>query len=777
MAEPTLAEQVNAARAAIDERAADALAAAYRTQLRAVLRDTLRKFRSVGLTAAADWSPPVLADVLSTTVDTRRIRQRQATAAGHVSGTYSSMVPGVEFGVTHPITQGLLDRLGERAEALGHGLRQPVADAIADGWARGLSVDQTAALIREKVGESIGWRAEMLARTDLNGLSNGGGQIAVQQLNEAAGKAGEKPPIQSKTWLSSRDGKVRDTHAEADGQTVPVDQSYSVGGEPLMYPGDPSGSAAEVMNCRCTELYGDVPAGPPEAAANLAAAETVLLIDGVSHPITSSIVREAAGFRSAPDVPLTASDEEALAMSATETDTDTTSDATGAAWVSDVAFEGVATGDGRFIVEGALSWRTPPLTLMSMIETPDFGGHAGAQVAGRMDTFERLTSGVRLDGMAIEKGAPVIRSSGVFDIGDRGSETERMVTDEIMRGVSVDLAIHAWAFRDPETGEIIETDDASEADWERAFMGELQMAITDAEIMAATVCPTPAFADAQIALLASASPAPVRLPKVWLNDDGTLMTSVYAPAVMVPFTAEFDGPSALVAAAVAPVTPPREWFFTPEADHAVPLTFTDDGRVYGHIAAWNSCHTGFLNGQWSQCVTPPRSQSQYAYFHVGELPTAEGDLVPIGKLMIGEAHAPITGGPATARSHYDRTGKVGAYVRAIDGAHGIWISGVLSERLDDTDRRDLHANPPSGDWRRIDGGMELIAALSVPVPGYPVTRSQMALVAGADGDLVVGALILSGGVEDEPVADETAAALDAAVSGPDALHDLIDPAV
>jgi hypothetical protein len=30
-----------------------------------------------------------------------------------------------------------------------------------------------------------------------------------------------------------------------------MDQAFEVGGEMLMYPGDPAGSAGNVINCRC----------------------------------------------------------------------------------------------------------------------------------------------------------------------------------------------------------------------------------------------------------------------------------------------------------------------------------------------------------------------------------------------------------------------------------------------------------------------------------------------------------------------------------------------
>ena len=49
-------------------------------------------------------------------------------------------------------------------------------------------------------------------------------------------------------------------------------------------------------------------------------------------------------------------------------------------------------------------------------------------------------------------------------------------------------------------------------------------------------------------------------------------------------------------ASVAPLKPPREWFERPEAREPTPLTFTADGQIYGHLATWDTCHRGFLNG-------------------------------------------------------------------------------------------------------------------------------------------------------------------------------------
>lgn len=54
-----------------------------------------------------------------------------------------------------------------------------------------------------------------------------------------------------KTWVATLDDRVRDSHAELDGETVAIDEPFSNG---LMCPRDPDGEPAEVYNCRCTMI-------------------------------------------------------------------------------------------------------------------------------------------------------------------------------------------------------------------------------------------------------------------------------------------------------------------------------------------------------------------------------------------------------------------------------------------------------------------------------------------------------------------------------------------
>jgi DNA-binding ferritin-like protein len=183
--------------------------------------------------------------------------------------------------------------------------------------------------------------------------------------------------------------------------------------------------------------------------------------------------------------------------------------ATGRRWRSVLVLEGVETDDRRLIDPGALAWRDLPLTLMAMTETSE-GGHVGAEVAGRIDTITRNP----------ETGEVV--GEGEFDVGEFGVEVARLVEAEVLRGVSVDLAIKTFELRG-ENGEPLEDADP--------FSDEpIIFAVTEATIMGATVCPFPAFADANIVLVAGAdnSVARVEFGTIELVSEGTETLQVEA---------------------------------------------------------------------------------------------------------------------------------------------------------------------------------------------------------------------------------------------------------
>ena len=60
-----------------------------------------------------------------------------------------------------------------------------------------------------------------------------------------------------KTWLTMLDDKVRETHSEVEGQTIGIDESFTVGDSLMKFPHDLSESPnpREIIGCRCSVEY------------------------------------------------------------------------------------------------------------------------------------------------------------------------------------------------------------------------------------------------------------------------------------------------------------------------------------------------------------------------------------------------------------------------------------------------------------------------------------------------------------------------------------------
>jgi hypothetical protein len=171
-----------------------------------------------------------------------------------------------------------------------------------------------------------------------------------------------------------------------------------------------------------------------------------------------------------------------------------------------------------------------------------------------------------------------------------------------------------------------------------------------------------------------------------------------------------------VTAAAVPVAPPRDWFEDPGLDGPTPIVVTADGRVFGHLASWGVCHAGIGN----KCVQAPRSATGYKYFRNGTVVTADGAMVRVGKITLGTGHADTRLGYVPASDHYDNTGTAVAVVASGEDKHGIWVAGALTPDSGEMRAAQLRRSPLSGDWRRINGNLELVAALAVNTPGFPI---------------------------------------------------------
>jgi hypothetical protein len=399
-------------------------------------------------------------------------------------------------------------------------------------------------------------------------------------------------------------------------------------------------------------------------------------------------------------------------------------------WRGPIAVEGVlARDDGllpRVLLPDSLTWAELPLPLMALRKTTV--QHQEAEYAGKIETIERDASR--------------IPAAGHFDASEFGHETARLVGEKALNGVSVDLAATTWSVVLRDGFERIPDE---EVDLEALFDGKYALGLVSGQIAAATIVPVQALEAATISLVAS---------------------SFTESTLILPLEFVLEAPPpALVAA--APLVRPGPWFAVPEPDTPTPFTVLESGQCFGHPALWDSCHTGFVG----RCIRPERSRSNYAHFHLGAVMTEEGDEVSVGQITLDTGHAPTTPGMplANVRRHYDDTGTAVADVRVTDGRFGPWACGAL-RAVPDGDVRKLKAAKLSGDWRKIDGRLELIGLLAVNVPGFPVPRPQAALVASAAGDEEEVVALVAAGILD--VEDEREALLSILLEEPTELEAL-----
>jgi hypothetical protein len=120
---------------------------------------------------------------------------------------------------------------------------------IRNGLDEGFGVDKIAGRIRSLAPSFSALRAHVIARTETHTAANFGAQHAAELTGLDM----------KREWVSALDARTRDEpdadHVDADGQVVGMKEPFIVSGESLMFPGDPAGSAANTIMCRCAVVF------------------------------------------------------------------------------------------------------------------------------------------------------------------------------------------------------------------------------------------------------------------------------------------------------------------------------------------------------------------------------------------------------------------------------------------------------------------------------------------------------------------------------------------
>ncbi|MCX4458664.1 phage minor head protein [Streptomyces sp. NBC_01728] len=139
------------------------------------------------------------------------------------------------------VTEHLLRAVGDR-------LAEAAREELAAGVDAGEDIEQLRARLREafaREGAQLGdMREERIARTEAGRAWN------TATLGAARDATGSPAPI-VKQWISRRDDRVREDHADVNGTILLLDEQFTVGGFKMDAPHDPSAPASQCVNCRC----------------------------------------------------------------------------------------------------------------------------------------------------------------------------------------------------------------------------------------------------------------------------------------------------------------------------------------------------------------------------------------------------------------------------------------------------------------------------------------------------------------------------------------------
>ena len=148
-----------------------------------------------------------------------------------------------EFGIIEP---KLLKWIKEHGLERANGMNDTTKEALRKTLSEGIEAGESMAKLRDRISQVYSTaktsRANTIARTETMTTVNVGN---FETMNAAG--------IEKIMWLTSKDNRVRDSHAALDGEVIESGQTFSNG---LRYPND-EGPADEVVNCRCTIIVPD----------------------------------------------------------------------------------------------------------------------------------------------------------------------------------------------------------------------------------------------------------------------------------------------------------------------------------------------------------------------------------------------------------------------------------------------------------------------------------------------------------------------------------------
>ena len=137
------------------------------------------------------------------------------------------------------VVEKILDAVNRKMKRVPESVIEEINEAMAEGLELEEDSTELAKRVDKQLKKSNPVRSKMIARTSGTAAFEGGQLEAFRDVG-----------LSQKGWLAQPG--ARPSHAEAHLQRVPIEEPFSVGESKLMHPGDPTGPADEVINCRCS---------------------------------------------------------------------------------------------------------------------------------------------------------------------------------------------------------------------------------------------------------------------------------------------------------------------------------------------------------------------------------------------------------------------------------------------------------------------------------------------------------------------------------------------
>jgi SPP1 gp7 family putative phage head morphogenesis protein len=151
------------------------------------------------------------------------------------------------FGTIKWSEEDLLERVFTASQRTLSRVSSDINQIITKGYTDGHGINVVSNMLTKRFNELETWEAKRIARTEIHNSHNRGVMRIYNDLN-----------VEYTQWIAADDDRTRDSHAEINGEIIPMGGQYSNG---LAYPGDTSGPIEEWINCRCSNAPFVIPYG------------------------------------------------------------------------------------------------------------------------------------------------------------------------------------------------------------------------------------------------------------------------------------------------------------------------------------------------------------------------------------------------------------------------------------------------------------------------------------------------------------------------------------